>query len=59
MGGLGLRSPSTVQRAAQLASLVNIREKAPVLGADPEQIRVDFEAAADDMCADLKLPARF
>ena len=52
-GGLGLCSPATVRTAARLVALVNIREKALALGANPEHLRVDFEAAVEDMCADL------
>ena len=46
--GIGLRSPSTIQRAARLASLVNTREHALTLGASPEHLREDFEAALGD-----------
>ena len=53
LGGLGLRSPAIVRCAARLAALVNIRDKALVLGADPNHLRLDFEAALKDMCSDL------
>ena len=49
LGGIGLRSPSTIQSAARLASLVNTRERALALGASPEHLREDFEVALGDM----------
>ena len=55
LGGLGLRSPRTVQKAARLAALVNIRERALELGAHPEHLRLDFEAAMDEMATELKV----
>ena len=49
LGGIGLRSPSTIQSAAcWLGSLVNTRERALPLGASPEHLREDFEAALGD-----------
>ena len=50
LGGFGLWGPATVHKAARLAALVNIREKALELGASPEHLRLDFEAAVNDMC---------
>ena len=50
LGGIGLRSPSTIQSAAcWLASLVRTRERALVLGTSPEHLRDDFGAALGDM----------
>ena len=49
LGGIGLRSPSTIQSAARLASLVNTRERALPLGASPEHLREDFEVALGEM----------
>ena len=54
-GGLGLCSPATVRTAARLVALVNIREKALALGANPEYLRVDLRAAVEDKCADLRV----
>ena len=53
LGGLGLRGPSTVQKAARLSALE--REKALELGADPEHLRLDFEAATKEMAEELKV----
>jgi hypothetical protein len=43
-----------VQKAARLAALVNIREKALELGADPEHFRVDLDAAMTEMARELE-----